>query len=438
MAGSWRYGNLDLPVTVAADQTWNLSSETRQRLGLKGNLGGAADKTLTVTGSGALSINSTNDFAGTVRLSGGVAKVFSKLRPFGSAADGGRVVVDQSAGARLEMYGCTIDKPLDVQAANFDSSCFISREGYGTNVISGAITQSGDILNWNLSLGSVTLLTGGGAFGGVAFKNVGALAVDGTPIVNRGTIFSFDDGGSLHLLNSGNEFKVNLKSSSKMHCRVQDTMTYWADVTLEGSSVLDLHGFDQKFGDLVLAGESSRVTSEMPANILAYCDDALIAATNKGVFAGAVSFTKSGARRIVLASENTSTGTLGVQNGPLVIAPGGKWTGKTATIGAETTNRHPSLRLMHNACFADPRHTTLAMTTSTSNMNAEMPNPEPELVLDEGVRHLFREITLNGKPLASGTWGSSQSSATHKDDTHFSGKGVVEVIGTRGLCIVIR
>ena len=215
-------------------------------------------------------------------------------------------------------------------------------------------------------------------------------------------------------------------------------MTYWADVTLEGSSVLDLHGFDQKFGDLVLAGESSRVTSEMPANILAYCDDALIAATNKGVFAGAVSFTKSGARQIVLASENTSTGALGVQNGPLVIAPGGKWTGKTATIGAETTNRHPSLRLMHNACFADPRHTTLAMTTSTSNMNAEMPNPEPELILDEGVRHVFREITLNGKPLASGTWGSSQSSATHKDDTHFSGKGVVEVIGTRGLCIVIR
>ena len=438
VSGSWRFGNLDLPVTVAADQTWNLSIEARQRLGLKGNLGGAADKTLTVTGSGALSINSTNDFAGTVRLSGGVAKVFSKLRPFGSAANGGRVVVDQSAGARLEMYGSTIDKPLYIQSANIDSSCFSSREGYGTNVISGRITQSGGMLNWQLSPGSATLLKGGGVFDGVAFKDAGALSVDDTSIRNRDTTFSFDSGGSLHLLNSGNEFKVNLKSSSKMHCRVQDTMTYWADVTLEGSSVLDLHGFDQKFGDLVLAGESSRVTSEMPANILAYCDDALIAATNKGVFAGAVSFTKSGARRIVLASENTSTGTLGVQNGPLVIAPGGKWAGRTATIGAETTNRHPSLRLMHNACFADPRHTTLAMTTSTSNMNAEMPNPEPELVLDEGVRHLFREITLNGKPLASGTWGSSQSSATHKDDTHFSGKGVVEVIGTRGLCIVIR
>ena len=40
VTGSWRFGNLDLPVTVAADQTWNLSSETRQRLGLKGNLGG--------------------------------------------------------------------------------------------------------------------------------------------------------------------------------------------------------------------------------------------------------------------------------------------------------------------------------------------------------------------------------------------------------------
>ena len=438
VSGSWRFGNLDLPVTVAADQTWNLSSEARQRLGLKGNLGGAADKTLTVTGSGALSINSTNDFAGTVRLSGGVAKVFSKLRPFGSAEDGGRVVVDQSAGARLEMYGSTIDKPLYIQSANIDSSCFSSREGYGTNVISGRITQSGGMLNWQLSPGSATLLKGGGVFDGVAFKDAGAIAVDYTSIRNRDTTFSFDSGGSLHLLNSGNEFKVNLKSSSKMHCRVQDTMTYWADVTLEGSSVLDLHGFDQKFGDLVLAGESSRVTSEMPANILAYCDDALIAATNKGVFAGAVSFTKSGARQIVLASENISTGTLGVQNGPLVIAPGGKWTGKTATIGAETTNRHPSLRLMHNACFADPAHTTLAMTTSTSNMNAEMPNPEPELILDEGVRHVFREITLNGKPLASGTWGSSQSSATHKDGSHFSGKGVVEVIGTRGLCIVIR
>ena len=100
-------------------------------------------------------------------------------------------------------------------------------------------------------------------------------------------------------------------------------------------------------------------------------------------------------------------------------------------------NRHPSLRLTHNACFADPKHTVLSMTTSTGAMQSDLPNPEPELVLDEGVCHVFAEVWINGRRLASGTWGGSESSAQHKDSVHFSGRGVIHVRGG-GIVICFR
>ena len=150
-----------------------------------------------------------------------------------------------------------------------------------------------------------------------------------------------------------------------------------------------------------------------------------------------MTFTKSGARPVTIAGRNTSTGVLNARNGPLVIAPGGQWCGTEATIGATESNRHPSLRLMHDACFADPAHTALEMTTSTGTMQSDMPNPDPELIIDEGVCHTFKTITLNGRLLASGTWGGPESPAQHKDATHFSGKGMVYVAG-KGMAIIFR
>ncbi|MBR4172406.1 MAG: hypothetical protein IKR48_12205, partial [Kiritimatiellae bacterium] len=90
-------------------------------------------------------------------------------------------------------------------------------------------------------------------------------------------------------------------------------------------------------------------------------------------------------------------------------------------------------------CFANPTKTILTMTTTTGSIGFNTDagsSRSPELVLDEGVTALVREIIIDGRHLASGTWGSEDSPAVHKDNTYFSGKGVINVIG-QGLILMI-
>lgn len=49
-----------------------------------------------------------------------------------------------------------------------------------------------------------------------------------------------------------------------------------------------------------------------------------------------------------------------------------------------------------------------------------------------------RELYVGGKPMKSGTYGSSSSAAANVDDDHFSGSGMVEVTSGAGLSIFIR
>ena len=48
-----------------------------------------------------------------------------------------------------------------------------------------------------------------------------------------------------------------------------------------------------------------------------------------------------------------------------------------------------------------------------------------------------KSLVINGQPLASGSYGSSASSADTKDDAHFSGSGIVQV-GPSGICVLVR
>ncbi|MBO7686286.1 MAG: hypothetical protein J6V72_07885, partial [Kiritimatiellae bacterium] len=240
-ASTWRYHDIALPVTLADSQTWDLSSVSWQRIRLQGNLGGAADKTLTVTGNGCLSIYSTNDFAGTVRLAGGVTKVFSKERPFGSGADGGQLYIDQQDRGVLEMYGCTIDKPLVVIGADIADTFFASRNNYGTNVISAPITHAGQSLKWRLENNSVTELTGGGTFQRVVFTHDGTLLVGRAPV--SGYFFQMDNNSTLHLKDTGvvtGMFLLNILRTSTLDCWATNVASYSCDIKLGASAVMNI------------------------------------------------------------------------------------------------------------------------------------------------------------------------------------------------------
>ena len=454
VSSTWRMHDLNLPITLVADQTWNLSTVPQQRIRVLGNLGGTSTRTLTVTGNGCLSIYSTNDFAGNVELAGGVMKVFSKQRPFGSGAEGGEIIIDQSKGATLEMWGAVIDKPIRLtSSSSATSGAFSARPGYGDSAITAPIYQSGvDRFAVYQEPGSTLTISGGGTFTGpVMFypesTAVRKLVIEGNPIIqqklgDRSKAFNFHGKTELHLKSQGNRMYIELGGAqsgtgSSLHCWTNDVLNHQCDIILGYGSTLDLHGFDQQVGDL-LAGSAGRIRSDEPVSLLAYYEDGITWGVNSGID-GAVSFRKSGPKQLTMNGTSTSTGTLIAFAGPLVIGETGVWQGTNVCVGFENSNRHPSLRLTHNNCFANGRKTILTMTTTDGSIGFSTDAGAartPELILDEGVNVLVREAIVDGQHLASGTWGGAESPAAHKDNTYFSGKGVLNVIG-QGLIITI-
>ena len=461
---TWRMHDLNLPVMLVADQTWNLSNVgnggSGQRVRVQGNLQGTADRTLTITGKGCLSLYATNDFAGNVVLNGGVMKTFSQMRPFGSAAEGGEIIIDQSKGARLEMWACVIDKPIRlVSSSKAHENEFAA---YGTCAITAPIYQTGterfmvkqDQVG---GYGSAELtLSGGGSFAGpVLFGPTNTtwrkLVVEGAPIIQptpgkRDYGFKFNGKTELHLKNQDNRMYIELGATSQgtgssLHCWTNDVLNYQCDIILGYGSTMDLHGFDQQVGDLQ-TGTWGRIRSDEPATLLAYYDDGNDGKT-WGVSAGidgAVTFRKSGPKPLFINGTNTTTGALVAFAGPLVLGETACWQGTNVCIGLETSTRHPSLRLTRSNSFANPTKTVLTMTTTTGSLGFFTDageSREPELILDAGVNAVFKDVILNGRHLAPGTWGGPDSSAQNKDGTHFSGSGMITVIGG-GMMIIFK
>jgi hypothetical protein len=204
---------------------------------------------------------------------------------------------------------------------------------------------------------------------------------------------------------------------------------------------MDLHGFDQEVGDLK-TGSEGRIRSAEPATLIAAYDGNSSVTWGAGAgIDGAVSFTKSGPTSLTINGTNTTTGALIAKNGPLVIGETGCWQSTDVRIGATNSNRHASLQLKRSNSFADPRHTMLTMTASTRTSGFYTDcgeSREPELKLDAGVNAVFKGVILNGRCLAPGTWGGSESSAEHKDATHFSGSGMITVLTGRGFFLIVR
>ena len=453
---TWCLHDLDLPVTLSADQTWDLSSVSGQRLRVYGNLQGAASRTLTVVGNGCLSINATNDFAGNLVLSGGVTKVLSQLRPFGSAAEGGEVIVDQYTGATLEFYyGAVIDKPLRIMCADSGPGRFSTGRSGDTTFLAHIYqmyaNQSGSPLCISQEADSTLTFGGGGTFeSGAQFypweSSLRTVVVEGAPLRQKyPEQFSFDffSKTELHLKNQGNQLSLTLGASSSgagstLHCWTNNVLNWQCDVSLGCGSFMDLHGFDQEVGDLT-TGSEGRIRSAEPATLLAtYNRDSPVTWGAGAGIDGAVSFTKSGATSLTINGTNTTTGVLLARNGPLVIGETGCWQGTNILVGATNSNRHATLRLMRSKCFASPKNTTLTMTASTaSTFYTDCGvSREPELILDEGVNAVFGEVIVNGNRLATGTWGGPESPAQHKDATHFSGSGTITVAGNGFILIV--
>lgn len=436
---------LACPVLLSGNQTWDLSPNAQRRIQLTelADLRGSSNVTLTVTGGGVLGLVATNSFAGDVQIAGGKMKVLSHRQPFGTGDEGGRVFLDMLS-AKWEMYGAVMDKPLVVSGGNATSANFTlsSVAGGPTNYFTAPLTVKDATLR--IKCDAPTVFEGP-----CDFQQDVSFTGENRAIIFRGPAFqsfsTFDVWGTraLHFHTPSN--RISLKFDGQWG-NGSSTVNCWADyvfhnydsaLTLGGSTVVDLHGHSQNFGCVQIKDSGCRVRSDAPADFFAFNNNSEIPTTTfKGVFEGQVNLVKSGLYEVVLGARNTSTGFLRVQNGLFTITNGCCWAGTRVEVGALLTNRQPKLRLLHDGCFADGRNTTLVLTTSTASQMIAG-GREPLVEIAEGVRQVFGEAWLDGRRLAGGTWGSSESPADHKDDAHFKGKGMIYVRG-EGSVIVVR
>lgn len=204
------------------------------------------------------------------------------------------------------------------------------------------------------------------------------------------------------------------------------------------TSLIDMGGFDQALTVLHCNNTSyngAKISSETPAFFRIVGNQALLDAKNPGInitnfvqFVGAAGLSMERTADtcpLVLRNTSSSTGTVQVAKGILKLAApeaNGQWAGKwpNASAAVVTGGR---LVLEHKEVFG----TNTVMRLSGSG----------QVEIPAGVRVKVPALEINGVAQPIGTYGSSESDATTKDDIHFVGAGQLRV-GQIGMMILLR
>jgi autotransporter-associated beta strand protein len=136
--------------------------------------------------------------------------------------------------------------------------------------------------------------------------------------------------------------------------------------------------------------------------------------------AGTITHIGDGAGDLTINSAIGANVTEVIQNSvtsKLVLTGNNTFTGPT-TVSAGT------LQVDGGSCLSDTARLTIASGTKVQ--------------LDDGVRETVKALYFGTAQQQAGTWGSTSSEAKHKDDTYFSGTGVLEVLTRIGTVVSVR
>ncbi|HPS07133.1 MAG TPA: autotransporter-associated beta strand repeat-containing protein [Kiritimatiellia bacterium] len=368
------------------------------------------------SGFGALTLSASNTFDGSFTVNEGDLTI-SHAQALGST--NGSTVINGSMGGRLFLNGnMTITEPLILNGERNNAGTLYVVSG--SNVLSGALVCSNQVrFNNN---GNPLVVSGGVTAdnNGLFVINAGATVTFTDKPLNLGTrTFWADSGGTTVLAVPGNTWGDTMLAGGTLRCEVPNALPPSSMLRLgvwySPSGTLDLRGNDQTVGKFYLetsVSASRTVTSATPACLTVnQNDNTLIDAR----FTGAVSLLKAGSGTLTLTNAFTSTtGSFTVTNGTLAVTRDG-------TFGPNSTNIFVlgagTLALSNSVAIADTATVWMPPAgVSTAKIN-----------LNDGVNEKVGWLFYGGKMQRAGTYGSSSSSAAHKDDTLFAGKGVLTV-----------
>ena len=407
-------------VVLTDHQTWNMATNPGvATLSVSGVIDdGFLPCNVTKTGFGPLELTGSNTFDGAVTVSQGDLRIYHS-QALGST--NGSTTVYGGNGARLQLYGnLTLAEPLVLNGEWKDSGTLLV--GSGSNTVSGPVTCYNQvrIQGYNGPL----VFTGG-----VTADNNGLF------VVNSGSVITFkdkplnlgartfwsDSGGISVLAVAGNTWADTVCAGGGIRCQVANAMPATAALglgigTYGPGGTFNLNGYDQTVSKLYIGASVPGlriVTSDAPALLTI---NQSVDTVFDGRFTGAVGLLKLGGGSLTLTNATTSTvGSFIVSNGTLVVAREGTFGNNSNSIvvgGTGTLALSNSVTIANSATVRMPNSGT---TTAKISLG---------IGVNESVGYLF----FGDKMQRVGTYGSTSSTAAVKDDTHFSGQGMLTVL----------
>jgi len=431
---------LDAPMTLTSEQTWDVAAGTK--LVVPQAVGALSEEcAVEKTGDGEVALGGENTFNGDLLISAGhVTLTNNAALGAGSLTMRKTVTVKQAGGAGLVLPGGTLSKNLRFESDGTDSYKNNTKglRFEGENVIKGALTVTGTArasLKWGSTVDFDGGVSDGGDFRPFAYGGEGSnpllrfnAVVGNLPISPTQVDLSYE-------VASNRVARIEVTRGT-IHARVPYAWTRTdAYVNLMYNSMVNLHGNDQIVGTLLLNGAHAGygVTSgeEGAATLYITQNNATYAArTNTvGDLKGRLNIVMGGPYASIHNCALSTSGDLTVTNGTFKLLENGSWlNGTNFTVTGVSDACKGRLSIASSAALS--KHAVIRLGGKGSLELAEGVNLKCEQL--EGL-----DGDGNWKRLTPGTWGATGSGASHIDDVHFVGKGVLSVHGA-GLILIVR
>ena len=373
---------------------------------------------LTKRGNGVLALSGNNAYDGKFSTGTNGYVVIAHGNALGST--NGATEVQAGSYLRIDGgSGITVAETLTMAGDAIIDYAGTLRNNTGSNIWSGKITANG--ARFRCEANTTLEITGGVDGTGFTGSPVtgGTLRFSQRPIT-AATVDCNCPGGNFILSVGGNQFTSLLSGGGYFRVDVPNawpaTVAFTVGTSYAPGSVNDLNGNDQTVGTL-MTGESGAkmrvIYSVAPATLTVNQSANTLF---NGSITGAVNIVKLGTGSLTLTNKFiTTSGSFTVSNGTLTVANQG-------TFGPNSTNIVVGgtgvLTLSNSVAIADSAVVTMpAAGVSTAKIS-----------LAPGVNESVSWLFYGEKMQRAGTYGANGSPATHKDDTHFSGAGVLTVL----------
>ena len=402
-------------IVLRAPQTWGVTNNGAgvTTLALAGSISDAsAPCNLIKQGNGILTLSGNNTYSGTTTIKTGNVVRITSGSAFGST-NGTTTVED---GGWVEMSGgINVTESIALYGDASTSYQGVLRNTSGSNTLSGLVINGSRILCNGGSLDITGGVTGGQLVLGANGSSF--IRVAEKPINIGGGAF-YAHSGALIILDVINNVWGQLEvAGSYVRTDKANALAPAGTLILGNATVngVNLNGNSQTVGALVSTATSvgTRIIySAAPATLTV---NQSTAATFNGSITGAVTVVKAGSGVLTISGTNTTYGSVLVTNGTLVV-------NSTGTLGVNSTNVVVSgtgtLALSNSVAIADSATVSMPASGVAS----------AKITLANGVNETVSQLFYGTKMQRVGTYGSTSSPAFIKDDTHFSGQGMLTVL----------